>query len=108
MYYLLMISVLLSSCTDDEDFDTNQDSILVTNQESLALRLQQIFEASDFPGFTIGIVKNGNPAYQESFGKQDIKNDIAYKDQTLQPIASISKTFIGVATIKAINWVISI
>jgi CubicO group peptidase (beta-lactamase class C family) len=96
-YYLLMISVLLSSCTDDENF--------VPNQESLPVRLQQIFEASDFPGFTIGIVKNGNPAYQESFGKQDIENNIAYNNKTLQPITSISETFIGAATVKAIELV---
>lgn len=81
-----MISMVLSSCTDDKGFVANQDNLTVTNQESLAVRLQQIFEASDFPGFTIGIVKNENPAYQESFGKQDIENDIDNNNQTLQPI----------------------
>ncbi|WP_027076411.1 serine hydrolase domain-containing protein [Maribacter antarcticus] len=95
--YSILI-LIISSCSKDND-----NSINVTSEESLTQRLQQIFEQSDLPGFTVGLVNNGNAVYQNSFGFQDIENNIEYSNQTLQPIGSISKTFIGVAVVKAIE-----
>ncbi|PKV50393.1 CubicO group peptidase (beta-lactamase class C family) [Aquimarina sp. MAR_2010_214] len=96
----LMTSFFLSCSSDDESVDK---VVQVTDTETLSKRLEQILDESDFPGFTVGIAKNGNPSFQQSYGYKDISSNSLYDNQTLQPIGSISKTFIGVATVKAIE-----
>ncbi|TPN82262.1 serine hydrolase domain-containing protein [Aquimarina algicola] len=98
VYTFLMITIIFTSCSNDDDVVL----IDVTDKESLTQRLDQILEKSNFPGFTIGIVKDGKIALQESFGYQNLEDQIPYNNKTLQSIGSISKIFIGVATIKAI------
>ncbi|MDY8135645.1 serine hydrolase domain-containing protein [Aquimarina sp. 2201CG5-10] len=98
MNVLLIFLITFSSCSNDDDSIVN-----VTNEESLTKRLNQILVNSNFPGFTIGVIKDGENTYQESFGFQNLENKDSYSNQTLQPIGSISKTFIGVATVKAIQ-----
>ncbi len=95
-YLLLLAIIVLSGCAKD-------DSLNITDEESLTKRLEQILNKSKLPGFTVGIVEDGSPIYQKSFGFQNVENGIPYSNQTLQPIGSISKTFIGVATVKAIQ-----
>lgn len=97
-FFLLALSVLLANCKNDDD-----DSLMNSNEENLTQQLEQIIEQSNFPGFTIGIVKNGNATYQKSFGFQNLEESTSYTNQTIQPIGSISKTFIGMATVKAIE-----
>lgn len=75
----------------------------LTGEARLTEQLTQIFKDADFPGFTIGIIKEGNIAYQNNFGFQNIENQQPYTNQTIQPIGSISKTFIGAATARAIE-----
>jgi CubicO group peptidase (beta-lactamase class C family) len=99
MHSIIIITVLiLPGCEKDDD-----NPIIVTDAESLTMRLNQILEESEFPGFTIGIVKDGNAAYQKSFGFRNIENNIYYTNQTIQPIGSVSKTFIAAAVVKSIE-----
>ena len=88
----------MSGCREDDGAPVN-----VTDEKSLTLRLEEILNQSELPGLTVGIVKKGTAVYQRSFGVQDIEENIAYTNQTIQPIASISKSFIGVAVVKCIE-----
>jgi len=65
--------------------------------------LTNLYENSVLPGFAITIVKNEEILYQQAFGQADVAKDKKYTNQTTQPIGSISKTFIGVALLKAIE-----
>ena len=97
-YLFLLLIILLISCSDDEE-----PAVKAGDETSLTERLEEIQLNSRFPGFTVGIVTGGKAAYQESFGFQDIQSQMAYTNQTIQPLGSISKTFIGIATVKAIE-----
>ncbi|WP_338767877.1 serine hydrolase domain-containing protein [Bernardetia sp. ABR2-2B] len=86
------------SCTTDEETITP-----ITSKEELTTYLQEVYEESELPAFSLAIVKNGEITYQNSFGYQNIESSNLYTNNTLQPIASISKTILGVATVKAIE-----
>ncbi|GAA0195574.1 serine hydrolase domain-containing protein [Fulvivirga kasyanovii] len=98
IYFLLVITLIMSGCREDDG-----DSVIVTDEKSLTQRLEDILSQSNFPGLSVGIVKNGTPVYQRSFGFKNIEENVAYTNQTIQPIASISKSFIGVAVVKCIE-----
>lgn len=98
IYFLWVTALIMSGCREDDG-----DPVNVTDEKSLTLRLEEILNQSELPGLTVGIVKKGSAVYQRSFGVQDIEENIAYTNQTIQPIASISKSFIGVAVVKCIE-----
>jgi len=54
-----------------------------------------------FNGFAVSIVNDQGTLYQKGFGFADIENQKKYTDSTIQNIASISKTFVGLALLKA-------
>lgn len=69
--------------------------------DSLTIEFNDITKNGVFNGFAVSIVNEKGTLYQKGFGFADIKNRKKYTDSTIQNIASISKTFIGVALIKA-------
>lgn len=71
--------------------------------ESLTLRLEHIYEKAALAGFATAIVTPDSILYQKAFGFSDLYQKQPYTIDTRQPIASVSKTFIGVATAKAIE-----
>ena len=71
--------------------------------ENLQDTLTQIKAHSQIPGFAISIVQGDSLIFSQGFGLADIKNNKDYTVETIQPIASISKTFIGLALMKAIE-----
>ena len=78
-------------------------------KDSLDLRLTQAFEKTKVPGFTAIIINKNGVVYQKTLGYADAKNHIPYSTQTIENIGSVSKTFIAVTLMKAIelgyfNW----
>ncbi len=69
--------------------------------DSLTIKLEEFLNDKEFIGLGIGIVNEEGLVYSKSFGFLDEKNKIPYTVNTLQPIASISKTLIGVSLMKA-------
>ncbi|MCG8331870.1 MAG: beta-lactamase family protein [Chitinophagales bacterium] len=94
VFLAAILSLVWSSCSDD---------VQIVDEATLSLRLEEIYGKSDLPGFSIGIIKNGEITYQEGFGFQNLEENQAFTINTNQPIGSISKTFIGVAIVKAIS-----
>ncbi len=66
-------------------------------------QLTDLYDASELPGFAVTVIKEGAINYQQAFGLANVEKGIDYTNQTTQPIGSISKTFIGVALMKAIE-----
>lgn len=63
--------------------------------------LQHIYSQNHIVGFSVAIVNQERILYSKGFGYSDIYNKKLYTDNTIQNIASISKTFIGIALLKA-------
>ncbi len=94
---ILIIATLTFSCSDDK---TLIPSVIHTPEE-LTNFLEDICNDSKTPGFAISIVKDESIIYKNAFGSANIEASINYTNNTAQPIASISKTFIAAAIIKA-------
>jgi CubicO group peptidase (beta-lactamase class C family) len=65
--------------------------------------MDSLFKTSTLSGYSATIILNDTILYQRSFGYADIKEQVPYTLQTRQPIASVSKTFVGIAVAKAVE-----
>lgn len=71
--------------------------------EPLTQNLQQISEGKTLPGFAVSIVNTDSIIYSHSFGFSDISTKRPFTDETILNIGSVSKTFVGVALVKAVE-----
>ncbi len=67
----------------------------------LSKGLEKIYERKYINGFSVAIVNQDGILYKKGFGYSNIKTSKKYTNNTIQNIASISKTFIGIALLKA-------
>jgi CubicO group peptidase (beta-lactamase class C family) len=90
-YYLIAFSLFF------------QWSFSQINNKILDNALNDIYKQSNFPGFALAIVKGDSTYFAKGYGFADKATKTPYSLQTIQPIGSVSKTFIGLAVIKAIE-----
>lgn len=74
-----------------------------TNTDATTKKLESLYKSSQFPGFAVAIVSEKGIIYQNAFGYSDLENKTPYTTTSVQNIASISKTFIGVAIMKCVD-----
>jgi CubicO group peptidase (beta-lactamase class C family) len=91
---LLCFLIALSGCSAQKNGSAVKD---------LEAKIKAATKNSLFAGFAVTVVKKDKILYQNAFGQADVAKKTPYTNQTLQPIASISKTFIGVALMKAVE-----
>ncbi|WP_347922843.1 serine hydrolase domain-containing protein [Pontimicrobium sp. SW4] len=63
--------------------------------------LEQIYSQDYINGFSVAIVNEEETLFEKGFGYSNRKLNKKYTKNTIQNIASISKTFIGIALLKA-------
>jgi len=71
------------------------------NAQELTDSLEQIFKRGHINGFSVAIVNSDSILYTKGFGYADVSEKKKYTANTIQPIASISKTAIGLSLLKA-------
>lgn len=71
--------------------------------DSLAQQLADIYKNGQLPGFAVAIVKADGILFESTYGYADLATQTPYTNTTQQNIASLSKTFIGIALMKAIE-----
>lgn len=79
-------------------------SLLAEDQNhsnSLTVELSKIYKQGHINGLSVSIVNEHKTLYQNGFGFSDIKAKKPYTENTIQNIASISKTLLGVSLLKA-------
>ena len=69
--------------------------------EQLTKDLLHIYSKNYIIGFSVAIVNQDKILYSKGFGYSDKLENKDYTENTIQNIASISKTFIGIALLKA-------
>lgn len=74
-----------------------------TAKDTLTTNLTQLCKKTNVPGFAVAVIGQDKIYYQKSFGYADIKTQKPYETTTIQNIGSTSKTFIGVAIMKAVE-----
>jgi len=105
VYRIMNLLLTLGLCCSG--FSCSSDGSPTPEQSSpatlLSLELNEIYRKSHLPGFAISVVVDNELVFQQAFGQRNIANNKPYTNQTTQPIASISKTFIAAALVKAID-----
>ena len=95
---IFLFSLLLYSCTKKEK--THSSEFLLAQKE-LTEQLTKISTQTDFNGFGVAISNENEVLYQNGFGIANLEPKQKYDENTVQNIASVSKTFIGIAILKA-------
>ncbi|MDW3648114.1 MAG: serine hydrolase [Bacteroidia bacterium] len=72
-------------------------------RDSLRIALEEIAAREIVPGFGVSIVNKEGILYEEGFGYAKVENMEAYTPQTIHNIGSVSKTFIGISIMKAVE-----
>ncbi len=69
--------------------------------DSITIELSKLSKKSNLVGFAVAIVNKDSIVYAKGFGYADKETKTPYTIHTVQPIASISKTLLAVALMKA-------
>lgn len=64
-------------------------------------KIDSIYQHSKIPGMAIAIVTNDSILLRKGYGYADLQELTPYWNETIQNVASVSKTFIGVSLLKA-------
>lgn len=97
LIFLLGLILPLKSCEDEVD------PANITTTEELDISLQNSYSKSQFAGFSVAVIKKGNVVFQKSYGEANVAKNISLTNQTAMNIASVSKLFVAVALMKAIE-----
>jgi CubicO group peptidase (beta-lactamase class C family) len=71
--------------------------------QALTKSLEKLYKASGFVGFSVAVVNKDKVVYEQALGYADLEKKKPYTTGTVQNIASVSKTVIGVALMKAVE-----
>ncbi len=69
----------------------------------LHTNLLKIQKESNLPGFAITIIKSDTVLFSKGYGFANIEKKQPYTIETIQPVGSVSKTFIALALMKSIE-----
>lgn len=97
----ILLGIVLISCNSNKKTKSepiNQTEIL---NDSLTAKLDSIQKNGQLIGFGVSIVNEKGTLYEKGFGYSNIETKEKYTEFTLQHIASVSKTLIGVGLMKA-------
>jgi len=72
-------------------------------KDSLDAKLAQVYSGLKVPGFTALIVNKDSIVYKKNLGYADVINKRPFTEKTIENIGSVSKTFIAVALMKAVE-----
>jgi CubicO group peptidase (beta-lactamase class C family) len=97
-FLILLVSCWLATCPVVR---AQLASAAAADTVGLTAALQRLWQASDLPGFAVAVVRPDGIVYEHGFGYADKKQRRPYTPTTVQGVASVSKTLIGVALLQA-------
>lgn len=98
--FILLVAILFS-CKEKPNTKNASSGENKTITDSLTNGLNEIYKQGYINGLSVSIVNEDKTLYQSGIGYSDIKSKKSYTENTIQNIASISKTLIGISLLKA-------
>ncbi len=98
---VLSIFILVVACGQKNNSAKKNTKNYSTIKDSLTAQIDKINRNGKIVGFSVAMVDSTGILYNEGFGFADSTTQKQYSTQTIQPIASISKTLIGLSLFKA-------
>lgn len=95
---LFLLTVFTLSCKKEREQQKAQGEF---DTDSLTAVIDSFYKQSEFNGLAVSLVNEKGTLYAKGFGYADSEKKIPYTDQTIQPIASVSKVLVGVALLQA-------
>ncbi len=95
---LLLFSSLLFSC---RPIKSKHSEAFIKTKNELTEKLNEITKQTMFNGFGVALTNENEVLYQNGFGIANVETGEKYTENSIQNIASVSKTFIGIAVLKA-------
>jgi len=80
-----------------------KDGYMISKDQQLHYELNEAFKTAEIPGMAVTIFTKDNILYKEELGYANVEKKIPFTVNTIMNIASISKTFIAVALMMAVE-----
>ena len=96
--FISLLTVIISSCVTRRNTYSEE---FIKTQNGLTEKLTKISTQSAFNGFGVALTNDKEVLYQNGFGLANVEIGEKYTENTIQNIASVSKTFVGIAILKA-------
>ncbi len=98
---LLCFLFFISSCKQSKtEVQENKVAMII---DSLELHLKQVSDSTIIPGFSVAVVRKDSLLFNKGFGYSDLAAKTPFTEHTAHTIASISKTFIGIAIMQLVE-----
>jgi len=94
---ILFILISNIETVKSQDYKTSEFNY----SDSLTLELDELYKKGFIYGFSVAIVNEKEILYNKGFGYSNIDLKKGYETNTIQNIASVSKTLIGISLLKA-------
>ena len=101
--FYLTATILALSCHSRQASTKEINADKIQYLDSLNVALQGIADSSLIPGFAVSLIQNDKILFSKGFGYSNLKNKAPFTLQTINSVASISKTFIGLAILKLVD-----
>jgi len=98
---ILIIVISFSSCNQSKKNTDNPISEKQIVMDSLTAELDSIQKNGQINGFAVAMVDQNGLLYKKGFGLANLETKEKYTENTIQHIASVSKTLISIALMKA-------
>jgi CubicO group peptidase (beta-lactamase class C family) len=85
------------------NFSCKKDDLDIKTPSQLSKKLTELQAKSIIPGFAVSIIKGDSVFFQEGFGYSDKATKTPYTPQSIQPVGSVSKTFIAMALMQCVE-----
>lgn len=101
LFLLFLLPILLLSFKQKSEADKTSGIVNSSPNDTLTKSLQLDYQKDAIIGFSVAVINEKGLVYDKGFGYTDIEQKKAYTSHTVQNIASISKTLIGISLLKA-------
>jgi len=96
-----IIATVFLSCNQGKKVEKITVSENQLAKEALTGQLDSIQKNGLINGFAVAMVNENGVLYEKGFGYSNLETEEKYTENTLQHIASVSKTLIGISLMKA-------
>jgi len=92
-----ILILIISSCATKRKGHSEE---FIKTQNELTEKITKVSAQSAFNGFGVALTNDKEVLYQNGFGYANVETGEKYTENTIQNIASVSKTFVGIAIMK--------
>lgn len=98
---IVFLGIVFTACTEGEKKTEQKLDPLMLAKQDLTAELDSIQQNGQIIGFAVAMANLDGVLYERGFGLANTETNEPYTENTIQHIASVSKTLIGIALMKA-------